>query len=337
MVNNLQENEINSYDEEQLWKSAQLEDTLSSQSNLKKEKRQRSKKINNKEEELQGRNLLPDPCYESDHDTYMMDYSDIHRDLQNTPLKTITNEPVYNRSVQNEPIYNRNTETMYNKLPQRRNSRGSKHMLYRKKSLEGHLDEQQKTTSLSPRRNKSFCAECGTNARQGRPQSQRDLRHKRTKSGHWDPNKTLAYIHPPDVTLPGNPRALTQSAPDLFELCKASETSPAPVVWNLHPDQIYNYPSNHPVDTRMENNHHGYGLANDTPVSVYATHYPKHTNDIDTMPSHNYAVQQQSQTTPSSDNPKYKTGTPKSSKSRKGPQYVIPPTPPERNVHDIRC
>ena len=168
---------------------------------------------------LQGKKLMLDY---TDDDEYALEYSD-------TPSSSAAAKGVYDVPP---------SQSKY--ASSRRNSRASLHKqaLQRQKSGDRFLDGP--AAILPPP--EATCMDCGSSrtTKKRRPQSQRDLRSKRNRSGHHLNAAAMAAAHnrsavqsPCDVPVYGFPRQLTQSAPDLLLLeCPA-------VGWAISPDEPY--------------------------------------------------------------------------------------------------
>ncbi|KAK2151438.1 hypothetical protein LSH36_363g02075 [Paralvinella palmiformis] len=162
----------------------------------------KTKKINNREDEWQGRNLLSSPTYDDDD---MLDVIPIDVREMDTMMK-------YQSSAAppgiDEPLCRQHHLA-------RKNSKSGRLSLAR--SRDGQLEDD------------SIWMEA--DAPRDRPRSRRDLRHKRAKSGQWDPptaNRSFVavtaaaaaaaqsnnYVVP--CGLHGN--KFTQSAPDILSL-----------------------------------------------------------------------------------------------------------------------
>ena len=208
VVNNLQDNELNEFhDDHPHYKGCDDSDDMSDLSptcNITKAKKKN--KQNNCAKKYMG------------EDEYMMEYADKH----GTPLKGIYDVPPH-------PKYAGMS---------RKSSRASihKNTMQRQRSGDRMLEEEDP--------DKTLCSECGNRTpkptKKRRPQSQRDLRTKRTKSGQWVHNRSYVVqspmCEPPEVPIYGFPRAITQSAPDLLQL-ECPENS-----WAISPDQAYDSP-----------------------------------------------------------------------------------------------
>ena len=121
----------------------------------------------------------------------------------------------------------------------RRSSRGSLHKMARQRSNDRVLDASSASSSAQPpQKSEGTCTECGSRtpaSKKRRPASQRDLRHKRTKSGvNRAGVAAVATVSPEqEVAIYGFPQQLTQSAPDLTNM------PPTPASWAISPDEVY--------------------------------------------------------------------------------------------------
>ena len=192
VINNLQESNAN---EENL-KRATLEGSgvnvmETPPSNVRKagKRNKKTKKINNKEDEWQGRNLLTSPNYDEEDALEIMALDP--RDME-TMLK-------YPMPITDEELYRQHQLS-------RKNSKSGRYSLAR--SRDSQL-ESSIWVEYDPVKD--------------RPRSKRDLRHKRAKSGQWDPptNRSCAiHAHPNNYVVQGELRKtkFTQSAPDILSL-----------------------------------------------------------------------------------------------------------------------
>ena len=135
-------------------------------------------------------------------------------------------EAVSGEDASSKPIYSR------------RSSRASinKMALQRQRSGDRLLDGT--NTAQTPNSKAEVtCTECGSRTpatKKRRPTSQRDLRHKRTKSGlNRAPAACVTVSPEQEVAIYGFPKQLTQSAPDLTNM-----PVPQPV-WAISPDEVY--------------------------------------------------------------------------------------------------
>ena len=150
---------------------------------------------------MAGRNLLPHyaPTGGYEEDEYIMDYADCYRDF-----------PVNDTTMLKTP-----DEGPYGYMT-RKNSGKSRDSKY-------GLGKSRESTANSPS-SYDWEKEARDKAR-----ARREYRHRRSKSGQWDPpgNRSLIYAPIPASIFSPTPKrgVLTQSAPDLMELLNVQSTN----------------------------------------------------------------------------------------------------------------
>jgi hypothetical protein len=218
VINNLQEGEI----ADENFKNMNINDshTNTPNCNLRKAKKEKRKK-NNKEayvelDPMSGRNLLPHyaPGGGYEEDDYIMDYADCYRDFPATDNTTMVKSP---------------DDGPYGYMTRKNSGKSRENKYGVSRSRDSTVN-----ASTSPY---DWEADAREKAR-----ARREYRHRRSKSGQWDPpgSRSLIYAPIPAALFSPTPRrVLTQSAPDLMELLNQPSSSSSVAASPVEVDTTY--------------------------------------------------------------------------------------------------